>query len=118
MFETNAMVLPSGDQVVAPTDRVMYSRSMERLCWFCSTFALGLLVICLGSVIAWGAGRVCGRVRVLIEMTMANKVNERIGDTKSVAEAFVILSAATSSHGEEVAESKEALLPFWNASVF
>jgi hypothetical protein len=40
-------------------------------------------------------------------MTMANKVNERIGDTKSVAEAFVILSAATSSHGEEVAESKE-----------
>jgi len=35
------------------------------------------------------------RVRVLIEMTMANRVNERIGDTKSVAEAFVILNAAT-----------------------
>jgi hypothetical protein len=46
-------------------------------------------------------------VRVLIEMTMANKVNERIGDTKSVAETFVIQSASTYSHGEEVAESKE-----------
>jgi hypothetical protein len=54
MFETKAMLLPSGDQVLAPTERVANRRSMERLCWFCSTFALGLLVISLGSVIAWG----------------------------------------------------------------
>src|ERR1700675_5034805 len=77
-FEMKAMFLPSGDQVVAPTERVMYSLSMERPCWFCSTLALGLLVICLGSVMAWGAGRFCGRARVLIEMT--NRAKERIDD--------------------------------------
>ena len=46
---------------------------MERLCWFCSTWALGLLVICLGSVIAWGTGKVWAGVRVLIEMTSSKQ---------------------------------------------
>ena len=32
MLVTKAIVLPSGDQAVAPTERVMYSLSMERLC--------------------------------------------------------------------------------------
>ena len=73
------MVLPSGDQLVAPTERVMYKRSTERLCWLCSTCALGLLVMCLGSVMAWGAGRFCGRVRVLIEMTMKKRMKVRMG---------------------------------------
>ena len=52
-----ATVLPSGDQVEPPTWRVMYSFSMVR---FFSTCASGLEVICLGSVMAWGAGKVCG----------------------------------------------------------
>src|SRR2546430_877619 len=52
---TNTIVLPSGDQSGWPTCRVMYSFSIER---FFATCALGLEVICLGSVIACGAGKV------------------------------------------------------------
>ena len=78
---------------------------MERLCWFCCTFALGVLVICLGSVIAWGAGRFWGKARVLIEMTMASTVKERIGGMKSLAEVSVILTGAGISLREILATS-------------
>src|SRR2546426_565129 len=43
-----------------------------------STWALGLLVICLGSVMADGAGRIWARVIVLIAMTIANRMKVRM----------------------------------------
>jgi len=42
---------------------------MER---FFSTCAFDLLLICLGSVTAWGAGKVWVKASVLIVMTIAN----------------------------------------------
>ena len=53
----------------------MYSFSMER---FFSTCALGLLVICLGSVMACGTGKVCARVRVLMMTKIANRLRVRM----------------------------------------
>src|SRR5437868_5454204 len=49
MLVINATVLSSGDQLVAPTFRVVYSFSIENGCT--SRFKI-LLVICFGSVIA------------------------------------------------------------------
>jgi hypothetical protein len=48
---------------------------MER---FFSTVPLGLLAICLGSVMAWGIGKAWAEVKVLIAMTIANGVIARI----------------------------------------
>src|SRR5581483_4653699 len=75
MFETNAMVLPSGDQAVPAIARVMKSFSIDRSR---STLALGLLEICLGSVMACGAGRVCVRAIVLIIATVDIRIKLRI----------------------------------------
>src|SRR6266403_260037 len=48
---------------------------MER---FLSTLAFGLEVICLGSVTAWGAGRICVAATVVISMTIANRKKVRM----------------------------------------
>src|SRR5581483_5523061 len=86
IFEINAMVLPSGDHVVPPTARVMYSFSMVR---FRSTWALGLLVSCLGSVMALGTGRVWVNAIVLIVMTITNGRKVRMSFTFSVKREFI-----------------------------
>ena len=52
MFVTKATILSSGDQLVAPMFRVLYSFSTEKGCT--SRFKT-LLVICFGSVIASAA---------------------------------------------------------------
>src|SRR5947209_681616 len=75
MLEMNAIVFPSGDQVVPPTARVMYSFSMVR---FFSTCALGLLEICLGSVTTCGTGRACGRTLVAITTTITKSRKARM----------------------------------------
>src|SRR3954468_17393558 len=76
MFEMKATVLPSGDQVLPPMPRVMYSFSMVR---FFSTCAFGLLEICFGSVMAWGAGSTCDRtvVTILTTITKSRKARMR-----------------------------------------
>ncbi len=82
MLVTKAIVFPSGDQAVPPTTRVMYSFSISKLR---STCASGLLVICLGSVMAGGTGRDVvwdcdwASVTVLIRMTIAKRNAMRIG---------------------------------------
>src|SRR5713226_654744 len=108
MFETKAMVLPSGGQAVAPMARVVYSFSMVRPF---STCAFGLLVICLGSVMAWGVDKAWARVKVLIVMTLANGMSFRMRSfemcaprtalqmKKSVAEAVAIRSTQGSIPG-------------------
>ncbi len=69
-LETNAICLPSGDHVVPPTRRVMYSFSMEKVCKSDTV----LLCSFVGSVIAAGGVRVnwASAVR-LIRMTIADK---------------------------------------------
>src|ERR1700682_6212677 len=81
MFEMKAMLLPSGDHVGRPTWRVISSFSMVRLLG--STWALGVLLICLGSVTAWGAGRVwaeavLSRTKVFMSMTIAKSEKVRM----------------------------------------
>jgi len=75
IFEMNAMLFPSGDQVGRPTWRVMYSISIVRLRG--STCALGFDEIFFGSVIADGAGEVWAAT-VHITMTMANSAHKRM----------------------------------------
>src|ERR1700704_3704352 len=80
MLEMKAMLLPSGDHVGRPTCLVMKSFSMVKLRG--STCALGLEAICLGSVTAWGEGRVWAAVSmtaVLINMTIAKSAIVRMG---------------------------------------
>src|SRR5271154_2055232 len=78
MLLTKTTVLPSGDHEAAPTCRVMYSFSIERLCWLCSTLALGLLAICLGSVMTFAACKVSAEANVLMITTIAKSVKGRI----------------------------------------
>src|SRR5215469_16347321 len=75
MFEMKAIVLPSGDQVVPPIARVIYSFSMVR---FFSTCASGLLEICFGSVTACGVGRVWERTPLAIHTTITNRTKARM----------------------------------------
>lgn len=76
MLLVKAIVFPSGDQAVPPIARVIYSFSIERLF---STWAFGLLEICLGSVTACGAGKACANVRVLIEINITNRISFSMG---------------------------------------
>ena len=89
MFEINATLLPSGDQVARPTCRVMYSFSMVRLRG--STCAFGFEEICFGSVTACGAGKVWAAVSptkvlmtVLINMTIAKSAQRRMAQILKV----------------------------------
>ena len=73
MFVTNATCLPSADQLVPPTARVMNSFSMEK---GCTSLLSTLLVICLGSV----TGTVIGGA----EVADSEKAEEqKISATKS-----------------------------------
>src|SRR3954462_14052245 len=62
MFVTKAICLPSGDQVVAPTERVRYSFSRSKAC----TWAFCWLTICLGSVMN---GADCPAARTVVIRT-------------------------------------------------
>ena len=84
MFEMNAMLLPSGDQVAGPTWRVIQSLSIVRVRG--STCALGFEEICLGSVTACGAGKVwaaASETTVLIRTTIAKGTRVRMKDKAS-----------------------------------
>jgi hypothetical protein len=79
MFETNTMLLPSGDHAARPICRVIYSFSIVRL--RASTCALGLEAIFPGSVTAWGTGRVWAAISVttvLMNMTIAKSAQRRM----------------------------------------
>src|SRR5512138_28443 len=67
MLVIKAICLPSGDHAVPPTIRVMYSFSIDK---FFSTAAFDFDVICLGSVMACGAGRVSENDNVLMRITI------------------------------------------------
>jgi len=75
---TSTIILAVGDQEALPTCRVMYSFSMDRLCWFCSTCAFGLLAICLGSVMAFGNGKAWAEANELISTTITNEMTLRM----------------------------------------
>src|SRR5271157_3231081 len=70
MLEMNAICLPSGDHVVPPTRRVMYSFSIEKFC------KSGTVLLCsfAGPVIAAGDVIVgWAKALRLITMTIADK---------------------------------------------
>jgi hypothetical protein len=86
IFEMNAIVFPSGDHVLPPIARVMYSLSIERLCAPCSTCALGLLLSSLGSVIAGGACKVCPDAKEAIMNKITKLTDSRVESGRRLVE--------------------------------
>src|SRR5581483_2014913 len=105
MFVTNATCLPSGDQLVAPTTRVMYSFSMEK---GCTSLLSTLLVICLGSV----TGTVIGGA----EVADSEKAEEqKISATKS--NSLGICDEFTTMPNISALLSELRSVPFWHWEV-